>query len=185
MTTGTAAPTFQLTDTTGREHELGARAGSPATVIVFTCNHCPYALAWHGRIAAVADDYAGRGVEVWCVSSNDAARFPADSPKAMRERVEAEGWRMPYLYDETQDVARAYGARTTPHLYIVDPKGVLVYAGGITAARGKTGSNVGRTALLEWIDGGHSMLSSARVFGCSLFSWLKPEPEAQKAGNGS
>ena len=134
MTTGTAAPTFQLPDTDGREHDLASRAGSPATVIVFTCNHCPYALAWHDRIAAVADDYAGRGIEVWCVSSNDAARFPADSPEAMRERVEAEGWRMPYLYDETQDVARAYGAVCTPDFFGFDRELRLAYRGRLDSS---------------------------------------------------
>src|SRR6476469_11190642 len=110
LTPGDTVPDFSLPDTAGADVPLRAD-GAAATLVVFTCNHCPYALAWHGRIAAVADDYAGRDVEVWCVSSNDAARFPADSPEAMRERVEAERWHMPYLYDETQDVARAYGAR--------------------------------------------------------------------------
>ena len=120
MTIGTPAPTRRLPDTTGADHDLAAREGATATVIVFTCNHCPYALAWQDRIAAVADDYQGNGIAVWCISSNDAERYPADGPDKMRERVEAEGWRMPYLYDESQEVATAFGARTTPDVFVLD-----------------------------------------------------------------
>jgi peroxiredoxin len=123
------APGFELTDTHGRAHRLADRRGTPATVVVFTCNHCPYALAWHDRIAAVADDYADRGVHVWCVNPNDAERYPADSPAAMRERVERERWRMPYLFDATQDVARAYGAKTTPDVFVLDSDLRLRYRG--------------------------------------------------------
>ena len=98
--------------TDGTEHAPG---GAPATVVVFTCNHCPYALAWHDRIAAVARDYADRGVAVLAVNPNDAERYPRDSFDAMRARVERDGgWPMPYLRDESQEVARAYDARTTP-----------------------------------------------------------------------
>src|SRR3954471_18231681 len=104
MRPGDSAPDLALPDTDGREHPL---RGDGVGAVVFTCNHCPYALAWHDRIAAVANDYAGRGVEVLCVSSNDAARYPADSLDAMRDRVQREGWTMPYLYDESQEVARA------------------------------------------------------------------------------
>jgi len=170
VTTGTAAPTFQLTDTAGREHDLTGRTGSPATVIVFTCNHCPYALAWHGRIAAVADDYAGRGVEVWCVSSNDAARFPADSPQAMRERVEAEGWRMPYLYDETQDVARAYDARTTPHVFVLDGELLVRYEGAPDADHDDPSLDAAwlRSALDALLAGSQPDPAETKPVGCSI-----------------
>ena len=122
---GTQAPTFSLPDTDGVEHAPGQ---APATVVVFTCNHCPYALAWHDRIAAVARDYSD--VKVLAVSSNDAERYPRDSYDAMRERVAADGgWPMPYLYDETQAVARAYGARVTPDVFVLDAEGRVAYRG--------------------------------------------------------
>ena len=97
--------------------------------MVFTCNHCPYALAWHERIAAAARDYAGR-VNFLAVNPNDGRRYPADSFDAMRERVEADGgWPLPYLRDEEQGVARAYDAKTTPDVFVVDGDGRLRYRG--------------------------------------------------------
>ena len=122
------APDFTLPDTEGREHRL-SRSRAPATAVVFTCNHCPYALAWHDRIAALARDYAGHGVRVLAINPNDAERYPRDSYEAMQARVRAEDWPMPYLRDETQDVARAFGARTTPDVFVLDVDLRLRYRG--------------------------------------------------------
>lgn len=106
----------------------GLEGGAPVAV-VFTCNHCPYALAWHDRLLGVARDYEGRA-RMLLINPNDAGRYPRDSRDAMRERVEADGgWAAPYLRDETQAVARAYGARTTPDVFLVDAGGVLRYRG--------------------------------------------------------
>ena len=109
---GAHAPPFDLPATDGTSAGVALESNPPATVIVFTCNHCPYALAWHDRIAAVATDYAEHGVEVLNINSNDAERYPRDSFEAMVRRVEADpgDWPRPYLPDETQDVAEAYGA---------------------------------------------------------------------------
>jgi hypothetical protein len=127
---GEIAPPLGLEDTEGKRRDLPAGpAVAAATVVVWTCNHCPYALAWHDRIAAVADDYAGRGVAFLAVNSNDAERYPADSPEAMRERVAREGWRFPYLWDADQEAARAWGARVTPHLFVLDGELRLRYEG--------------------------------------------------------
>jgi peroxiredoxin len=124
---GDPAPAFALPDTEGTTH---GPAGGPATVVVFTCNHCPYALAWHERIVAVARDYADRGVRVLAVNPNDAERYPGDSPQAMLERVQrGEFDGVPYLRDESQDVARAYDAKTTPDVFVLDARGVLRYRG--------------------------------------------------------
>ena len=134
MGTGTAtmvgrrAPELELPDTSGERHRL-APSEAPAHVVVWTCNHCPYALAWHDRIAAAARDYADRGVRFLAVNSNDAKRYPADSFEAMRERVAAEDWPFPYLHDESQKAARAWNAQVTPHLYVVDADGVIRYEG--------------------------------------------------------
>src|SRR6266852_1474125 len=99
---GDDAPTFALPDTEGAIHELD---GAPATVVVFTCNHCPDALAWHDRIIAVASDYADRIVRMLAINPNDADRYPADSPDAMRARVDGgEFDGVPYLRDESQEV---------------------------------------------------------------------------------
>jgi peroxiredoxin len=114
-----SAPDFSLPATDGERHALTG-SGAEATVVYWTCNHCPYALAWEDRLHAVSRDYAGRGVRTLAINSNDSDRYPADSPAAMAERVAAEDWPHPYLHDETQDVARAWGAEKTPHVFVLD-----------------------------------------------------------------
>lgn len=126
---GDPAPRFELPDTEGSVHSLPDPGEAPATVVVWTCNHCPYALAWHGRVVDVAREQEAAGVRFLAINSNDAERYPADSPQAMRERFEAERWPMPYLHDGDQSVARAYGARTTPDLFVLDTELRLAYRG--------------------------------------------------------
>src|SRR6266511_4917078 len=127
ISTGESAPAFDLPDTEGERHALGGDAA--ATVLVFTCNHCPYALAWHDRILSAARDYAERGVRFLAINSNDAERYPADSYDAMRERMRKEQWPLPYLHDESQDVARSFGAKVTPDVFVLDADGRLRYRG--------------------------------------------------------
>ena len=123
----TIVPMFSLPDTDGNLHDPGS---APATVVIFTCNHCPYALAWHERLQAVARDYAPRGVRMLAINSNDAERYPRDSVEAMRRRVAAgEFDGVPYLRDEAQEVARAYGAQTTPDVFVADADLELRYRG--------------------------------------------------------
>jgi hypothetical protein len=108
-------PEFTLRDTEGTEHRVPS--GSPAaTVVVATCNHCPYVIAWNPRLRAVAEDYAGRDVCFLAVNGNDAERHPADSLEHMRRFVREQDWPIPYLHDPTQEVLRELGAEITPHL---------------------------------------------------------------------
>jgi peroxiredoxin len=123
MNIGDQAPTFSLPGTDGAEH-----GPDGVTVVVFTCNHCPYALGWHERLMQVARDYPQ--VTFLAINPNDAERYPADSYEAMKERVEADGgWPMPYLRDESQEVARAYDAKTTPDVFLLDADLRLRYRG--------------------------------------------------------
>jgi peroxiredoxin len=165
---GEPAPTFTLPDTEGVLHEPG---GAPATVIVFTCNHCPYALAWHERILAVARDYADRGVRVLAINPNDAERYPRDSPEAMRARVhrgEFEG--VPYLRDESQEVARAYDAKTTPDVFVLDANGLLRYRGAPDADYEDPAREAAflRSALDALLDGGEPQPAQTQPVGCSI-----------------
>ncbi|HEX6714702.1 MAG TPA: thioredoxin family protein [Thermoleophilaceae bacterium] len=122
---GDKAPSFTLPDTNGGD--VAFPDGRP-TVVVFTCNHCPYALAWHDRLLAVASDYSD--VQTVLINPNDSERYPRDSFDAMRERLEREGpWPAPYVHDESQEVARAYGAKTTPDVFVFDADGILRYRG--------------------------------------------------------
>lgn len=121
---GDTAPSHELPDTDGNRHAL--HVDGATTVVVFTCNHCPYALAWHDRLASVADDYE---VRFLAVNPNDAERYPGDSYEAMQNRVAEEGWTIPYLHDEDQEAARAFGAKTTPDVFVLDGEGRLRYRG--------------------------------------------------------
>src|SRR5438105_5811375 len=109
---GDRAPEFELPDTDGTT--WSASDGDSPTVVVFTCNHCPYALAWHDRIQDVARDYEAQGVRTLQINPNDPDRYPRDSLDAMRARVANDEFAGPYLRDESQDVARAWDAKTTP-----------------------------------------------------------------------
>jgi hypothetical protein len=117
---GETAPSLELPDTEGNVVGLPAAGEAPATVVIWTCNHCPYALGWHDRLVKAADDYDPRGVRFLAVNSNDAERYPRDSLDAMRARVREERWPFPYLHDESQSAATAWAAQVTPHLYVLD-----------------------------------------------------------------
>jgi hypothetical protein len=99
------------------------------TVVVFTCNHCPYALAWHDRVNAVARDYARRGVRVLQLNANDPDTHPSDSVEAMAARVAAGEFSSPYLWDEHQSAALRWGVMVTPEVFVVDAGGILRYHG--------------------------------------------------------
>jgi hypothetical protein len=159
---------FSLPDTASAVHEPG---GAPATVVVFTCNHCPYALAWHERIVAVAHDYSGRGVRVLAINPNDAERYPGDSPQAMRARVEGGDFEgVPYLRDESQDVARAYDAKTTPDVFVLDANGLLRYRGAPDADYEDPEQNATflRGALDAVLDGRDPDPAQTQPVGCSI-----------------
>jgi peroxiredoxin len=161
---------FELPDTEGHTHSLAGDT-SVATVVAFTCNHCPYALAWHDRIAGVARDYADRGVRVLAINPNDSERYPADSFEAMQERVRRDGgWPMPYLHDATQEVARAYGAQTTPDVFVIDSGGTVRYRGAPDADHGDPSQNAAwlRGALDAVLAGSDPDPAETKPVGCSI-----------------
>jgi peroxiredoxin len=169
---GDAAPGFELPDVTGETRSLAEPLPEvAATVVYWTCNHCPYALAWHARILELARDYASRGVRTLAINSNDANRYPADSPEAMRERVEREGdWGHPYLHDASQEVARAYGALKTPDVFVFDGDLRLAYRGAPDADYDDPGQNAGwlRAALDSILAGESPEHPETEPVGCSI-----------------
>jgi peroxiredoxin len=169
LAVGAPAPDFTLPDTAGASWSP-TDGPAPATVIVFTCNHCPYALAWHDRIADAARDYAGRGVRFLAINANDADRYPRDSYDAMRRRVEDEDWPMPYLHDASQEVARAYGAQTTPDVFVLDAGGVLRYRGAPDSDYDDPGQRAAwlRAALDAVLAGESPEPAETRPVGCSI-----------------
>jgi AhpC/TSA family protein len=159
---------FALPDVDGEIHEPG---DAPATVVVFTCNHCPYALAWHERLIAVAGDYRDRGVKTLHINPNDAQRYPRDSVEAMRERVtrgEFDG--VPYLVDTEQEVARAYDARTTPDVYVLDADLAVRYRGAPDADHDDPSQNAAwlRGALEAVLEGREPDPAQTKPVGCSI-----------------
>ena len=168
LSLGDRLPEFSLPDTSGQT--VAADGGGPATVVVFTCNHCPYALAWHDRILDAARDYADRGVRVLQINSNDAERYPRDSLEAMRQRLASEDWPTPYLRDESQDVARSFGARVTPDLFVFDGAGTLRYRGAPDDDYGDPSANASwlRGALDAVLDGREPDPAETEPVGCSV-----------------
>jgi hypothetical protein len=137
---------------------------------VFTCNHCPYALAWQDRIAQAARDYADRGVQFLAINSNDADRYPRDSYEAMQQRVAAEDWPLPYLHDASQDVARAYGAQKTPDVFVLDSDRRLRYRGAPDSDYDDPGQQAAwlRQALEAVLDGRDPSPGETQPVGCSI-----------------
>jgi peroxiredoxin len=166
---GEPVPAFKLPDTAGATWSA-IEDGAPATVIVFTCNHCPYALAWHDRIADAARDYSVRGVRFLAINPNDAKRYPGDSPEAMARRVANEDWPMPYLHDATQEVARAYDAKTTPHVFVADADGALRYRGAPDPDHDDPEQRAAwlRDALDSVLAGRDPELAETKPVGCSI-----------------
>jgi peroxiredoxin len=132
---GTAAPDFELPDTNGKLVSLADFKGAPALLVVFMCNHCPYVIHIRAGLAQLARDYASRGAVIVGINSNDAKNYPADSPAKMKEEVANAGYTFPYLYDESQAVAKKYRAACTPDFFLFDRGRRLVYRGQFDASR--------------------------------------------------
>jgi peroxiredoxin len=167
---GDTVPAFDLPATGGGRASL-PDSGAPATVVYWTCNHCPYALAWHDRLLAVARDYEDRGVRVLAINSNDPERYPADSFEAMTERVESEGgWPHPFLHDENQEVARAWGAEKTPHVFVLDPELRLRYQGAPDADYEDPGQEAAwlRAAIDAVLEGKEPEPAETPAVGCGV-----------------
>lgn len=143
LESGAVAPAFTLPDGGGTEFQLADLAcGKKAVMIAFVCNHCPFVVHLAGGMAEYASDYADRGVQVIAINSNDVANYPADSPEKMVEFAAANGWNFPYLYDESQQVAKSYAAACTPDFYLFDGELRLAYAGQFDATRPGRGGSV-------------------------------------------
>ena len=129
MALGTSAPAFDLPAVDGSSYSLASFADARALVVIFTCNHCPYAKAVEERLVALQRDYAGRGVRLCAINPNDEQAYPDDSFAHMVERAKQKGFNFPYLRDESQSVARAYDAACTPDIFVFGQGRKLSYNG--------------------------------------------------------
>lgn len=133
---GTQAPDFNLFDTVSQSHvSLQQLKGDTGTVIMFICNHCPFVIHINSQLVKIANDYIKKGIQFIAISSNDVLNYPQDSPEKMKVLAETENYPFPYLYDETQDVAKAYDAACTPDLYVFNKELKLIYRGQLDDSR--------------------------------------------------
>jgi thiol-disulfide isomerase/thioredoxin len=176
---GTPAPDFSLPNVDGKTVSLGQLADSKALVVVFMCNHCPFVKHVAPGLAALAKEYQPKGAAFVGINSNDAANYPDDSPAKMVAEAKSRSYSFPYLYDETQSVAKAYRAACTPDFYVFGPDRKLVYRGQLDSSRPDSGRPVTGADLRAALD---AVLAGKRVpekqtpsIGCNI-KW-KPGAE--------
>jgi peroxiredoxin len=172
---GTQAPGFELPNVDGRTVKLSDLKDAPALLVVFMCNHCPYVKHVAPELARLTAEYMEKGVAVVGINSNNAASHPADSPEQMVHEAEQRGYRFPYLYDETQEVAQAYHAACTPDFYVFDRDQKLVYRGQMDASRPDSGIPVtgqDLRAALDAVLAGRDVPSDQKPsIGCNI-KWM-------------
>jgi peroxiredoxin len=169
---GTFAPDFRLPDTNDRMVSLSEFRGAPATLVLFICNHCPYVKHIRGELARIGREYQDRGVAIVAISSNDSQKYPADGPEKMKEEAQQGGYTFPYLFDESQAVAKAYRAACTPDIYLFDREMKLVYRGQLDGSRPKnnvpvTGGDL-RAALDAVLLGKAVSAEQVPSMGCNI-----------------
>jgi peroxiredoxin len=142
MALGTAAPDFRLPDTGGKMVALDDFKSATALAVLFICNHCPYVIHMRAGLVQLACDYQSRGAAIVAISSNDAQKYPDDSPAKMAQAAKSAGFTFPYLYDESQTVAKAYRAACTPDIFLFDASRKLVYRGQFDDSRPGNGAPV-------------------------------------------
>ena len=170
---GTKAPDFKLVDTVSDEMmALNAVTGEKGTVVMFICNHCPFVIHVNPEITKVAKEYIEKGVGFVAISSNDVVNYPQDGPELMKIKAKEEGYPFPYLYDETQEVAKAYDAACTPDFYLFDEKQELVYRGQLDDSRPGNGMPLTgkdlRDALTALLDGKSINTLQKPSIGCNI-----------------
>lgn len=174
---GTRAPDFNLPDTvSGKRITLKETRGEKATLVMFICNHCPYVKHIIEELVAYAGDYMPQGVGVAAISSNEIENYPDDSPERMKEEAERSGYPFPYLYDESQEVAKAYRAACTPDFYLFDADLKLRYRGRFDESRPDSGIPVTgkdlREATEQVLGGEEVPVDQIPSIGCNI-KWKK------------
>lgn len=151
---GTKAPSFQLPDTNSYETlSLENCKGTKGTLVMFICNHCPYVIHVLDELLMIANDYRVQGLGIVAICSNDFVAYPEDAPSNMTEFAFKHGFNFPYLFDETQEVAKKYDAACTPDFYLFNSEDTLVYRGQLDDSRPHNGITTSGSDLRNAIDG--------------------------------
>lgn len=155
----------------GNEVSIAAVKGAKGTLVVFTCNHCPYVKAWEGRLTELGNTFQAQGIGMIFINSNDAAKYEEDSFESMQARATKLGLKVPYVVDATSDVARAFGAGKTPEVYLFDATGKLVYQGTVDDNAEKPEA-VSKTYLKDALTavaaGQVPAVQQTKALGCSI-----------------
>ena len=168
---GSSCPPFDLPGTDGRRHTLDGFAEKKLLVVVVSCNHCPYVVAYEPRIVALANEYAAAGVQVLAVNANDAVRYPDDGLEPMKVRAEERGFSFPYVRDDAQSFVRALGAKVTPEVFVFDADRKLRYQGRIDDNHrdpSKVGAHDLHDAIRSLLAGQAPKVEKTTAFGCSV-----------------
>jgi len=167
---GSTAVDFQLKGVDEKMHSLKSFSDKKALAIVFSCNHCPYVQAYETRMVQLQQDYSAKGAGLVAINSNDDTGYPEDSFANMVTRSKEKGFNFPYLRDETQEIARKYGAICTPHVFLFNQQRILSYKGRIDDNRnpGDVKSHDLRNAIDAVLSGRTLMVQETRPFGCSI-----------------
>jgi len=174
MKIGEPAPDFALRGVDGGEHTLASYDGADVLVLIQSCNHCPYVIAWEERMMGVQADYADRGVRLVAVNSNDASRYPEDTFEKMTARAAQRGFNFDYLQDPEQTLVNALGAERTPEVFVFARDRRLVYHGAIDDNRDETAvtQQYLRAALDAALAGGEPAPAETQAVGCTV-KWLE------------
>jgi peroxiredoxin len=172
MPLGTPLPDFTLPTPDGTLHGPGDHPDAPALLVAFVCNHCPYVVHVGPELGRLAEGWMDQGVAVFAINANDAVEYPDDAPERMPAFAAANGWTFPYLVDESQDVARAYGAACTPDFFLFGPDRRLTYRGRFDASRPHsatplTGEDL-TTAITATLSGSPAPDPQLPSIGCSI-----------------
>jgi peroxiredoxin len=178
---GTLAPDFSLINVDGQLVSRDDFQGAPALLVIFMCNHCPYVLHVADELSRLAAEYQAKGVAIVGINANDSTVYPSDSPEQMVHEAEQRGYVFPYLYDETQEVAKAYRAACTPDFFLFDKEQRLVYRGQMDESRPKSDTvPTGRDlrAALDAVLAGRDIPSEQRPsLGCNIKWRAGQEPD--------
>ena len=177
---GTKAPEFSLPNVDGQTVSLASLPKAKGYLVAFICNHCPFVKHVAPQLADLAREYQAKGISVVAINSNDVSKHPADSPEQMIHEVDSRGYTFPYLYDEKQEVAKAYRAACTPDFYVFDKDLKLVYRGQLDASRPDSGIPVTgkdlRAALDAVLAGQPPMTDQKPSIGCNIKWRVGSEP---------
>jgi peroxiredoxin len=180
LSLGTAAPDFKLPDVSGKTVSLQDFRGKPV-LVMFICNHCPYVKHIRSELARLGSDYQARGAGIVAISSNDVANYPDDSPARMKDEAKSAGYTFPYLYDESQAVAKAYRAACTPDFFLFDTEHRLVYRGQLDDSRPGNALPVSgkdlRAALDAVLTGKEIPKDQKPSVGCNIKWKTEQEPD--------